>query len=190
VALSFGLAAPVNTARYSIYSRVADRHQGLERFPTHVDDAILKPRGADILVFGMGRVGIGAYDEFVLRRGDVVTGVDRDERSVDGNLGAGRRMIRGDALDIEFWSRLQFDQHVDLVVLTMNDHAANMETVRRVKEFLPNARIAAIAFYPDEVLELEAAGVDVARNLFGEAGQGVADDACDVLYNNGTWQRP
>ena len=29
--------------------------------------------------------------------------------------------------------------------------------------------------------ELEAAGVSVARNLYGEAGQGLADDACDVL---------
>ena len=28
---------------------------------------------------------------------------------------------------------------------------------------------------------LEAAGVDVARNLFGEAGQGLADDACRAL---------
>ena len=190
VALSFGLAAPLNTARYSIYARVQNRLTGVERFPTQDDDALLKPQGADILVFGMGRVGIGAYDELVLRRGEVVMGVDRDERSVDANQAAGRRIIRGDALDIEFWGRLQFDEQVDLVVLTMSEHAANIETVRRVKEFLPSARIAATASYADDVLALEEAGVDVARNLYGEAGQGVADDACDVLYNNGTWRRP
>ena len=28
----------------------------------------------------------------------------------------------------------------------------------------------------DDVAELERAGVDVARNLYGEAGQGLADD--------------
>ena len=59
----------------------------------------------------------------------------------------------------------------------MNDHTANVEAVRRVKDYLPSARIAAIASHPDDVRELEVAGVDVARNLYDEAGQGLADDA-------------
>jgi len=67
----------------------------------------------------------------------------------------------------------------------MGDQAANLEAVRRVQDFLPTVRIAASASYPDEVTELEAAGVDVARNLFGEAGQGLADDACDLLDGKG-----
>jgi len=138
----------------------------------------------------MGRVGIGAYDELVLRLGEIVMGIDRDERSVEANQAAGRKIIRGDALDIEFWGRLQLEEQVDLVVLAMSDHSANMETVRRINDYLPKSRIAATASYPDDVRELEEAGVDVARNLYGEAGQGVADDACDVLYNHGTWQRP
>jgi len=190
VALSFGLASPVNTARYAIYSRAADRLAGVERTPLQEDDELLRPSGAAILVFGMGRVGIGAYDELVLRLGEIVMGIDRDERSVEANQAAGRKIIRGDALDIEFWGRLQLEEQVDLVVLAMSDHSANMETVRRINDYLPKSRIAATASYPDDVRELEEAGVDVARNLYGEAGQGVADDACDVLYNHGTWQRP
>ena len=55
--------------------------------------------------------------------------------------------------------------------------------MRRVKEFVPDVRTAAAATYPDEVAELEAAGVNVARNLLSEAGQGLADDACDVLLS-------
>ena len=38
----------------------------------------------------------------------------------------------------------------------------------------------ALAF-PDEVIALEQAGVDVARNLYGEAGQGLADAASGLL---------
>jgi len=181
-ALSFVLAAPLSTARYSIYTRFTERLAGLERSPVQPDDALLDPEGAQIMVFGMGRVGIGAYDELVIRKGNVVMGVDRDERTVNANIAEGRRMIRGDALDGEFWARLQLGRHVDLVVLTMSDHAANMQAVERVKGYLPDTRIAATAAYPDDVLELEAAGVDIARNLYGEAGQGVADDACNLLF--------
>jgi len=70
----------------------------------------------------------------------------------------------------------------------MNDQAANLEAVRRVHDFLPNARIAATASYPDDVAELEAAGVDIARNLYGQAGQGLAADACDILDKQGNQQ--
>ena len=73
------------------------------------------------------------------------------------------------------------DPGIDLVVMAMSDHQANVEAVRRVKEFLPTVRIAAAASYADQVTELEEAGVDVARNLLSEAGQGLADDACDLL---------
>jgi Trk K+ transport system NAD-binding subunit len=126
-------------------------------------------------------VGAGAYDELVVRRGRVVLGVDRSDATVASNRAAGRDMVRGDALDVEFWGRLELDPDVELVVLAMSDHAANLEAVRRVKEFLPQARIAAASSYADDVAELEQAGVDVARNLYGEAGQGLADDACDLL---------
>ena len=181
VAVSFALAAPLNTARYAIYARLSDRLTQLERQPIQPDDALISPSHARIVVFGMGRVGVGAYDELVARRGDVVLGVDRSDTTVAAHEAEGRDMVRGDALDVEFWGRLQLDAGVELVVLATNDHAANLEAVRRVKEFLPRARIAAASSYADDVAELERAGVDVARNLFGEAGQGLADDACDLL---------
>jgi predicted Kef-type K+ transport protein len=184
VALSFAIASPVNTARYTIYSRLARRLAPLERSPIQPDDAQLETSGAQIMVFGMGRVGTGAYDELVVRRGPVVLGVDHDEQKIEANNAEERRVIRGDALDIEFWNRLQPRDDIQLVVLAMNDHAANLAAVSRVREFLPTTRIAATATYPDEVVGLTNAGVDVARNLYGEAGQGLADDACDILFSD------
>ena len=125
----------------------------------------------------------GAYDELIRREGEVAIGVDRSERTVAAHTEAGRRIVRGDALDTEFWERVCLRPEIDLVVIATNDHGANLEAVRRVKQFLPSARIAAAASYPDEVTELEDAGVDVARNLFNEAGQGLADDACDLILD-------
>ncbi len=133
----------------------------------------------------MGRVGAGAYEELVRRRSEAVLGVDRHDATVARNAAAGRNTIRGDALDFEFWDRLRLHPGIELIVLAMGDHNANLEAVRRVQDFLPDVRIAASASYADEVRELEEAGVDVARNLYGEAGQGLADDACDLLDRQG-----
>ncbi len=183
VATSFALAAPTNTARYQIYRRWSSRLDGLERPPIQEEDALIEPGEARVLVFGMGRVGAGDYDELVKREGEVVLGVDRSDASVSGHAAAGRRVVRGDALDTEFWERVRLHPGIDLVVMAMSDHQANLEAVRRVKDFLPEVRIAAAASYPDEVTQLEDAGVDVARNLLSEAGQGLADDACDLLLS-------
>lgn len=180
VAASFVLAAPLNTARYSVYGRLAPLLGRLERQPIQLDDALIDTIDAQIIVFGMGRVGAGAYDELVRRQGNVVVGVDRTAEGAS-DIVAGRHVIRGDALDFEFWGRLRLDPQIELVVLAMSDHAANIVAVQRVKEFLPHVRIAATATHADEIKELEEEGVDVARNLFGEAGQGLADDACDLL---------
>jgi hypothetical protein len=181
VAASFALAAPLNAVRYSLFRRWAGRLEGLEGTELLAEDSLIDPGPAQILIFGMGRVGGGAYDELVKREGEIVVGVDRSMETVAAHQDAGRRVVHGDALDWEFWDRISLNSHIDLVVASMSDHQANLETVRRVKDLLPYVRTAAVAGHWDEVAELEAAGVDVARNLFSEAGQGLADDACDVL---------
>ena len=71
---------------------------------------------------------------------------------------------------------------LELIVIAMDNHPSNLLCVERAKEFLPNVPIAAIARYPDQVLALQAAGVDVARNLYEEAGQGLADDAVAAVW--------
>ena len=184
VSISLALAAPLNTHRYTLYARANDRLQSIERSPVRADDALIDPGTAKIIVFGMGRVGAGAYDELRERRGDIVLGVDRQDGNVESHAALGRTVVRGDALDTEFWERLCLTTDTDLVVLAMSDHSANMEAVRRVRDFLPDATLAAVATHADELHELEAIGVDVARNLYGEAGQGLADDACDYLARN------
>ncbi len=183
VAVSFALSAPLNSNRYQLFTRAAPRIDGLERDDIVPEDAVIDPGEARVVVFGMGRVGAGAYDELVKREGDVVVGVDRSNETVESHVGAGRRVVRGDALDTEFWERLRLHRDTELAVMATNDHRANLEAVARIKEFLPGARIAAAASYPDEVNELVESGVDVARNLFSEAGQGLADDACDLLLS-------
>ena len=181
VAASFVVAAPPNSRRYDLFSRYHDLLHRFERAVTNPADALLDPGRAEVLVFGVGRVGTGAYDEIAMTQDVSVVGVERSASMVAMHQQAGRRVIRGDALDSEFWDRMRLHPETRLVVLAMNDHGANLKAARRIRRVLPEVSIAAVAQHVDEVEELEAAGVDVARNLYEEAGQGLADDACALV---------
>ncbi len=185
VAVSFVLASGATGSRYRLYDRWAVPLHRFERDRIVEEDSVIDCGYARVLVFGMGRVGTGAYDEVQERRGPFIVGVDRREETVAAHRASGRSVIRGDALDRDFWERIRFHPDVELVIAAMNGQEANLELVRRIKEFLPGARIAAIARYPDQVAELHAAGVDVARNLYEEAGQALADDAVGVIWEDG-----
>ena len=182
VAASFVLASMVNTARYRMYGVLSDRLTTFERQPPLPEDAVLDCGYASVLVLGMGRVGAGAYEEIALHRGAVVVGVDRSERTAAFHTARGRNVIRGDALDRDFWERLRFRKEVELILIATDNHTSNLECVARAKEYLPHAQIGVIARYPDQVVELNDAGVDVARNLYEEAGQGLADDAMATIW--------
>jgi hypothetical protein len=182
VAGSFIAASWANTVRYRFYDHWSEPLHRLERHPIQQGDAVVDCGWARVLIFGMGRIGEGAYDEIVKERGHGTVGVDRDPDTVEEQRRAGRSVVRGDALDFDFWERFQFHPEVELVFAAMNSHVANLECIRRVRQFLPDARIAAIARHPEQVAELREAGVDVARNLYEEAGQALAADAVEVIW--------
>ena len=177
VGASIVLAAILNRVRLGLFKAAAPLLRALERHPLAEEDSVIDLAGASAVVFGMGRIGEGAYDEIASRRGQVVVGVERKEEVVQAHRSAGRNVVLGDALDREFWERIRFHDGVDLIVVALNGHNANLECVARAREHRPTARIAGIAAYPDEVAQLRAAGVAVARNLYEEAGQALADDA-------------
>ena len=181
VSASFVVAAPLNSLRFRLYRRLATRLHPLQRTPIQDDDALIEPVDARVLVFGMGRVGAGVYDGLVGERGAIVLGVDRRDITVGENVAQGRSVIRGDVLDSEFWDRLQLHAAIDVVVLAMSDHEANLEAVRQVRSCQPEVAVLATAVFADEAVELSDAGAAEVRNLYDEVGQGLADDVLGLL---------
>ena len=181
VSASFALASPLNSMRFELYRQISGRLTPLQRLPIQADDALIEPTGARVLVFGMGRVGAATYDGLVAEQGPIVIGVDRRDVTVEQNVDAGRNAMRGDALDSEFWQRLQLHAEIDIVVLAMSDHEANLEAIRQVRSFRPDVAILATALFADESVELGRAGADEVRNLYDEVGQGLTDDALGLL---------
>jgi predicted Kef-type K+ transport protein len=191
IALSatFILAAPLNTAANSIYCRLADRLKRYETRAHHPVDQPIDPGDAEIIIFGMGRVGSGAYNFLRERYGDVVIGCDSDPLAVKKHQEAGRNVIQGDPTDIDFWERTapggieRAESKIRLAMLTMPKYAANMAAAEQMIEFGYKGLIAAGARFDDEVTALKEAGVHAAYNFFNEAGTGLAEHVFEIMEN-------
>ena len=173
--LSFVAASPLNARAHALFARFSTRIQRFERTGEHPDGEPLDPGNAQVVIFGMGRIGTGTYDALHARLGDIVLGIDVDAKTVQAHRDAGRRVLAGDATDPEFWERVRPTGQVRLTLLAVPQHAANLAALERMSATEYRGRIAAVAQFDDEVEELLAAGADVAYNFFTEAGSGFAE---------------
>ncbi len=182
LSLSFILAAPLNTASDRLYARFRSGLATFESGQRIGEEEAIDPGDATVLVFGMGRVGHIAYDTIRQRMGDTVLGVDIDSDTVKDLKHSGRRVIQGSAMDIDFWDRINLDQHsVRLILLAMPKTEENLFAARQLHELGYTGKIAAVAKYPDELLALRKAGVHAAYNLYAEAGSGFAEHVYEEL---------
>ena len=85
----------------------------------------------------------------------------------------GRRVVRGDATDEDFCDRIDTGA-IELVLLALPAHAANMTAIRCLTASGFGGELAAIGRFPDEVEELRELGVP-ACNIYHEAGAGFAE---------------
>ena len=174
VAVSFIVAAPLQQAAHGLDVRSNRWLARFERRRRHPEERVIRFGDARIAVLGMGRVGTGAYDYLREQFGDVVVGVENDAVKIQPHEEAGRRVIQADVTDPAFWHRLE-RVNMDLILLAMPAHDSNMYAHEMLRESQYKGKVAAVARFPDEVEALEAAGVDVAFNMYAEAGAGFAN---------------
>ena len=182
LSMSLVLASPLNSFVHSVYSRFCGRLKPFETKTRIAEDQPLDPGDAEIVIFGLGRVGTGAYDDMHLRHGEVVIGIDFDEENVQKHRKAGRNVILGDPTDHDFWAKTgQHEEKIQMVLLAMPGHTANMTAVVQLTEMKFAGSIAATAKFDDEIEELKEAGVHAVFNLYAEAGYGFAEHVCEAI---------
>ena len=175
LSFSFAVAAVLNRFDDRIYSRYHEfwvRFQKKERLP---DDTLLDTLGATIAIFGMGRVGSGAYDRMRELHGDTVVGIDFDIELIKKQKVHGRKILHGDPSDADFWDKIEKDHSIKLVMLALPNLEANLDALNQLREISFPGRIAATARYPDEINALQQSGVVDVFNIYTEAGTGFAD---------------
>jgi predicted Kef-type K+ transport protein len=180
VSISFALASPLNTRAFELYRRFRDR---LRESPQRIDEeAAVDVADAEVLIFGMGRVGTGAYDTLRARFGDVVVGFDVEQATIEGHVAEGRRVYLASATDADFWERLRVDpDRVRLVLLAMSSQIENLVAIRQIRAEKFPGRVAATARYADEVDALITAGADAAFHVMAHAGSGFAEEALTLF---------
>lgn len=174
--LSFLLLAPLNVKPHRIYQRFRPFLKRFESGERHNEDMPLEIGKATIAVFGMGRVGSGAYEYLVRRYGaDVVIGIESNLEKVAEHQRAGRNVIHGDATDSDFWQRVHAaPHHLKAVLLAMPEYRSNMYAVQQIKQGDFDGFIGALAKFADQGRMLKAAGVHAVFNMYAEAGSGFA----------------
>ncbi len=181
LALSFIAASPLNSAAHRLYER---HHRWLLRFQDprrSPDEQAIDTGDATVLVFGMGRVGTGAYDA-IQREDPHVLGIEMAPEVVERHQRAGRRVLQASATDSDFWSRLELDHgRMRLVLLAMPLRSENAFATEHLLKIGYKGRIAALVKYDDDAERLKAAGVHHVFNLYTEAGTGFAANACRGL---------
>ncbi len=175
LSLSFIVASPLNSMDDKIYSSYRHfwcKFQRSERLP---DDTLLDTLGATIAIFGMGRVGSGAYIKMRELHGETVVGVDFDADRIRSHQSMGRNVLHGDPSDADFWDKIEQDHSIKLVMLALPNLQANLDALAQLQGISFSGRIAAIARFPDEVAILQKSGTTAVFNIYTEAGTGFAD---------------
>lgn len=175
LSLSFVVAAPLNRIDDRIYSQLRGFWMRFQRKQRLADDRLLDTLGATIAIFGMGRVGSGAYDKMRELHGETVVGIDFDAEAVNRHQAMGRKALHGDPSDADFWDKIERDHGIELVMLALPNLRANLDALEQLRGISFSGRIAAIAKFPDEVKILQQSGATAVFNIYTEAGAGFAD---------------
>lgn len=174
-AMSLMGAKPLSGAGLWVYARLQTLLTRFETHRPHPSEVPIRLGDAEVAIFGMGRVGTGAYEYLRERYGDRIVGIEVDEERVQTHRDAGRNVIVGDATDLDFWQRACMnDSSLRLVMLAMPEHRSNLYALEQIREGGYQGYVAALAGYPSQVEALLEAGAHVAFDTYAEAGAGFA----------------
>ncbi len=151
---SFIAAAPLNLRASTVYQHLAPFLRRFEDVRAR-ERAGIQLGEAAFLVLGMGRIGTVAYDSMRAKFGDdLVVGIDHDENRVETLKKSGRRVIRADVADQEFWRRVRLGS-IKLVMLAIPNLPPSRFAIKQLKALSYSGIITAIAEFDDETAELK-----------------------------------
>ncbi|MBC7292434.1 MAG: cation:proton antiporter [Actinotalea sp.] len=184
VALSFAVSALVNRRGVELATRMVRLLPHHSTMQLHPDDRLVDVGHSDALVLGLGRIGAATYTHLRDAYGLSVLGVEHDPARVLDLTTHGFDVLRADATDVEFWARVKRAGQVQVVVLAMPFHNANLIALARLRAAGFAGKVAAVARYDDDVAELRRHGADAVFHLYGSAGTALADHAAEVLLRS------
>lgn len=184
MALTFSFigSAPLNNYVYDIYAKFRNFFKCCEKDVAHPADQPIT-LDADMLIFGMGRIGTGMYDTARNSYGRKVAGLDSCKDVVRRQTESGREVFFGDVTDLDFWEKIS-PEEVHLIALCMPQHEANVVAVEQLQKVGYKGFLTATARYEDHVEELRKMGVHSVYNVFTGVGAAYAEYAQNDILSN------
>ncbi|MFK7849908.1 MAG: cation:proton antiporter [Akkermansiaceae bacterium] len=186
LSISILLVSPLGRRAEELYDPISNFLKRFETKGRHPGDLPIRTNGERIAIFGMGRVGLAAYQSLSHRFPGQVLGFDRDPKAVELHQQADRNVLLADATDSDFWERVSVRDNLDLVVLAMPKHGSNVQAAKTLKRHKFEGVVTATGKFDDEVKQLRDFGLDTAFNIYSEAGLGFAEHVYKVFSQ----QRP
>lgn len=180
ISLSFVISCVYYHHAHSLYARFKDVLHRLERDRPLDEDRFVQPTGAEVLVIGTGRVGMGAYRALQRVLGDRVWGMDANHDLIARQQAEGLQVFVGDGESADLWENLKVPNiRLVLIATPATEDCRNVTEQLRLAGF--QGKIAAIARFEDDRETLMGYGIDKVFNFFAEAGVGFAEDSLKLI---------
>lgn len=170
---SFVLASPLNIMAQAIYNRFSTILCRFETDSRHPDDIQVNIGDARVLIFGMGRIGTGAYDLAAKKIHQTILAFDNNEEKVKQQQKAGRNVQFGDSTDFDFWNQAKLTG-VKAIMLASTHLQTNLCALQEIKDSGYTGHVSAVAVFDEDITILKEAGAASAFNIFSDAGAGFA----------------
>jgi len=180
VAISFVITNILYRYAHSFFGKHKEFFIQFEREKCLPEDTFCQPKQAPIVIIGMGRVGMGAYNAICEHGDKLAWGLDAEPEKVAWLSEQGVQAYCGDAEDAFFWERINLS-NLQLVLLALPNVIDSMSITDQLRSAGYQGKIAAIARYDDERSQLEAFGIDKVFNFYNEAGVGFADESMALI---------
>ncbi len=165
---------------HHFYSKHQDWYRRFESPNLLKEDILEHPKGAEILLVGLGRVGKGAYDALHTHAGSKVWGMDADSERIARLKSEGKHVFCADAENADMWENLDISS-VKLVLLAVPKIEDSIHVMEQLLVAGYRGKVAAVARYEDERQILLEAGVDNVFNFYTEAGTGFAEESLAMI---------
>jgi predicted Kef-type K+ transport protein len=187
LALGMAISFILTNIIYRFAHTLFTKHRGfLSRFERQTkleEDNFCQPCQRPIVIIGMGRVGMGAYQAINSHGTNPAWGLDADKEKINWLYSKGMEAYYGDAEDIYFWESIDLSK-LELVLLALPYVQDIINITKQLKAANYKGKIAAVARYDDERKQLEAYGIDKVFNFYTEAGVGFAEESLALLPQN------
>ena len=171
VCFSFIIGSVVNSYVHEIYVYLEQYLVMFERKTHHPDEEPHTCGEAQVMIFGMGRIGSAIFQNLQEKNIKVV-GFDADTDLVKKYLKDGKRVAFADAEDPGFWSKLRFGKLKTIILSLPEFHSQNWSTQQARKFGFRGKIIVPITSKGDPNI-LKDSGADEIYDAYDAAGIGV-----------------